>query len=237
MRRFYENVAAEAADAGHVVTLDGRLVKTPAQATLVLPTQSLAEAVADEWRAQGEKIIPATMPKTQLVYTALDRVALRHEDVAREVAAFGGTDLLCYRADEPDDLVARQQEVWDPYLDWARGTLGADLKVTAGIMPVAQSDEALKALMTGVMGHDAFELTALHAFTNALGSLILALAYMKGYSPLQAVWQASILDSLHQEELWGLDQEVEEKREATYADLTAAAEFLSHLRNKTLETV
>jgi len=237
MRRFYETVAAEAADTGHVVTLDGRLVKTPAKATLVLPTRTLAEAVAEEWRAQGEKIVPATMPKTQLVYTALDRVALRHEDVVREVAAFGGTDLLCYRADEPADLVARQKDVWDPYLDWARDTLNADLKVTTGIMPVAQEDAALKVLMAEVMAHDAFELTALHAFTNGLGSLILALAFMKGYSPLEAVWQASILESLHQEELWGLDQEVEEKREATYADLSTAAEFLSHLRDKTLETV
>ncbi|WP_286830854.1 MULTISPECIES: ATP12 family chaperone protein [Kordiimonas] len=237
MKRFYENVATEAADTGHVITLDGRLVKTPAKATLVLPTRSLAEAVADEWRAQSDKIVPATMPKTQLAYTALDRVALRHDDVVREVAAFGATDLLCYRAAEPEDLVARQKEVWDPYLAWASETLGADLTVTDGIMPVAQDDEALKALMADVAGYDAFELTVLHAFTNVLGSLVLALAYMKGYSPLEAVWQASILDSLHQEELWGLDAEVEDKREAAYADLVTAGEFLSHLRNKTLETV
>jgi len=237
MKRFYETVATEAADTGHVVTLDGRLVKTQARATLVLPTKALAEAVAEEWRAQDDKIVPANMPKTQLAYTALDRVAPRHDDVVREVAAFGGTDLLCYRADEPKDLMTRQKDVWNPYLDWARDILGAELQVTDGIMPIQQSDAALKTLMAEVAGHDAFELTVLHAFTNGLGSLVLALAYMKGYSPLQAVWQASILDSLHQEELWGLDQEVEEKRDAAYADLVAAGEFLSHLRTKTLESV
>ncbi|NVJ97363.1 MAG: ATPase [Alphaproteobacteria bacterium] len=237
MKRFYKSVSVEAGETGFQVALDGRIVKTPGKAALVMPTRALAEAVAAEWEAQGDDIAPDTMPQMQYASTALDRVAPRHGDVAAEVAAFGGTDLLCYRADEPAELVARQAEVWDPYLMWASEDLGAALKVTAGIMPVAQDEAALDRLLGLVAGHDAFELTALHAFTNGLGSLILALAFMRGHSPLEAVWQASILDALHQEEAWGTDWEAEEKREKVHTDLVAAATFLSHLRNKTLESV
>ncbi|NVJ71075.1 MAG: ATPase [Alphaproteobacteria bacterium] len=237
MKRFYKNVAVEAADTGHVVTLDGRLLKTPGKASLVLPTRQLADAVAAEWDAQSEDVLPDTMPQMQLASTAIDRVAPRHSDVVLEIAAFGGTDLLCYRAEEPQELVAKQVKQWDPYLAWAREHLGADLKVTSGIMPVSQEDDALAALMRHVAGHDAFELAALHRFTNGFGSLVLALAYMKDYSPLEAAWEASILDSLHQEEEWGTDWEAEEKRASLHADLLDAAAFLSHLRNKTLETV
>lgn len=236
MKRFYKTAAVEATDTGFQITLDGRPVKTPGKAALVLPTHALADAIAGEWASQADDIKPDTMPQMQYASTAIDRVAPRHEDVVREVAAFGGTDLLCYRTEEPTELVARQAEVWDPYLAWAAKDLGAVLRVTAGVMPVAQEDAALAALMQHVAGYDAFELTALHAFTSGLGSLVLALAYMRGHSPLEAVWQASILDALHQEEDWGSDWEAEEKRERVYSDLVAAGQFVSHLRNKNLET-
>ncbi|WP_417463320.1 ATP12 family chaperone protein [Kordiimonas sp.] len=232
MRKFYQSVGVEAADTGHVVTLDGRMVKTPAKASLILPTRALADAVAMEWDAQEDKILPDTMPQTRLASTALDRVAPRHSDVVAEVAAFGGTDLLCYRADEPEELIQRQNRVWNPYLEWAKAELGAPLRITSGILPVAQENASLEHLKARVAGHDAFELTALHGLTNALGSLVLTLAYMEGFSPLEAVWQASILDATHQEEQWGLDDEVAEKRAFQHADLTATAEFISHLRNK-----
>lgn len=232
MRKFYQSVDVEAADTGHVVTLDGRTVKTPAKGLLVLPTKALADAVAAEWDAQGEKILPETMPQTRMASTALDRVRPRHGDVVAEVAAFGGTDLLCYRAEEPADLVEQQNRVWNPYLEWAKTELAASLNVTSGILPVAQDSDALERLRERVAGHDAFELTALHGFTNGLGSLVLALAYMDGFSPLEAVWQASILDAVHQEKKWGLDEEVAEKRAFQHADLMATAEFISHLRNK-----
>ncbi len=232
MRKFYQSVGVEAADTGHVVTLDGRMVKTPAKVSLVLPTKALADAVAVEWDAQDEKIKPDTMPQTRLASTALDRVMPRHNDVVTEVAAFGGTDLLCYRTNEPADLMALQDRVWNPYLGWAATELGASLRVTNGIIPVAQEEKALERLKDRVAAHDAFELTALHSLTNGLGSLVLALAYMEGFSPLEAVWQASILDATHQEEHWGLDDEVAEKRAIQHADLTFTAEFISHLRNK-----
>ncbi len=231
MKRFYKTVAVEAADTGHVITLDGKLVKTPGRAMLVLPTRALADAVAAEWDAQADEIEATSMHQTQLANTALDRVARRHEEVVREVTAFGGTDLLCYRADEQDALLEKQVRLWDPYLHWAQRALGAGLKTTRGIMPVAQDDAALRALTAHVMGLDAFELTAAHALTNGFGSLILALAYMCGESPLEAVWQASILDATHQAELWGEDWEAAEKRAADHAEIDAAARFLLYLRS------
>jgi len=232
MKRFYKTVAVDGVDDGYVITLDGRLVKTPGRAQLVLPTRALAAAVAAEWNAQEGDILPDSMHQTRLANTALDRVAVRHEDVVTEVAAFAGTDLLCYRADEPAELVAAQDTQWNPYLAWAAERYGAALKSTAGIMPVSQDRRALEKLAAAVRGYDAFELTALHALTNGLGSLVLALAYMEGFSPLEAVWQASILDATHQEAAWGTDWEVEDKREKLHAELVAAAEFISHLRNK-----
>lgn len=232
MKRFYKTVAVDAVDDGYVITLDGRLVKTPGRAQLVLPTRALADAVAAEWNTQEEDILPDSMHQTRLANTALDRVAVRHEDVVMEVAAFAGTDLLCYRADEPAELVAAQDAQWNPYLEWAARRYGAALKSTAGIMPVSQDPAALETLAAAVRGHDAFELTALHALTNGLGSLVLALAYMEGFSPLEAVWQASILDATHQEAAWGTDWEVEDKRKKLHDELLAAAEFISHLRNK-----
>ncbi|WP_417451854.1 ATP12 family chaperone protein [Kordiimonas sp.] len=232
MKKFYKSVDVEAADDGHIITLDGRLVKTPGRATLVLPTRAVADAVAAEWDAQEDIIKPDEMHQTRLANTALDRVALRHEAVTAEVAAFAGTDLLCYRADEPAELASQQCALWDPYLAWAAQRYRAPLATTSGIMPVQQEAAVLDRYSAAVRGYDAFELTALHALTGGLGSLVLALAYMEGYSSLDAVWRASILDATYQETEWGTDWEVEEKREKLRNELLAAAEFISHLRNK-----
>ena len=232
MKKFYKSVSVEAADTGHIITLDGRLVKTPGKAMLVMPTRALADAVAQEWESQGEKIDPDTMHQTRLANTAIDRVAPRHDDVATEVAAFGGSDLLCYRVSEPVELVDAHARVWNPYLDWAKQAYGIALKTTVGIMPVRQAPEVLEVFLRHVRGHDAFELTGLHAFTSGFGSLILAMAYMEGFSPLEAVWQASILDAIHQEEAWGVDEEAQEKRARLRDEMMVTATFISHLRNK-----
>ena len=233
MKRFYKEVAVEAAGTGYAILLDGRQVKTPGKETLVVPTEALAATVAEEWKKQGEDIDTATMPITKLANTALDRVQPRMDEVASDICAFGGTDLLCYRADEPAELIERQNQVWNMYLDWAKDTFGAALVTTSGIMPINQSDDALTALVAQVADLDAFELTALHEFTNGFGSLVLALAYIKDFAPFEALWEASLLDQLYQEEQWGTDYEVIEKREVLRADLDAACTFFSQVRNKT----
>ncbi|MCK0069521.1 ATP12 family chaperone protein [Kordiimonas laminariae] len=231
MRVFYKDVTVEAMDGGFGVALDGRIIKTPGKDTLVMPTAALAEAVAEEWRAQSDDVDTATMPITKLANTALDRVAKRMDDVAAEIANFGGTDLLCYRADEPEELIKRQNEIWNPYLAWAKGALHADLKTTDGIMPVAQDETAMNQLTAQVIACDPFELTALHEFTNGFGSLVLALAYMQGYKPFEELWAASLLDLTYQEERWGLDYEVEDKRKEKLADLEATCRFLKLVRD------
>lgn len=232
MKRFYKEVAVEAADAGFAISLDNKQVKTPGKINLVVPTMALAEAVATEWREQAEDIDPASMPLTKLANTTLDRVLPRMDEVASDICAFGSTDLLCYRADEPEELIERQNKVWNPYLAWAKDALGAELVTTSGIMPVSQDENMLKALIAQVADLDAFELTALHEFTNGFGSLVLALAYMHGFAPFEAIWEASLVDQLYQEEQWGTDYEVIEKRELLKADLVAACSFFSHVRNK-----
>jgi len=166
MRKFYTEASVVIADAGFQVALDGRIVKTPSQATLLLPTYALAEAMAVEWRAQGDKIDTNSMPINRLANTALDRVGPRFDLVAKEIAAFGGTDLLCYRTDEPAALVVREHEMWNPFMKWAENTLGAPLKTTNGVMPVEQDKKAIVALTEVVNTYGVFELTALHEFTK-----------------------------------------------------------------------
>ena len=231
MKVFYKEATVEALDGGFGVALDGRIIKTPGKETLIVPTAALAEAVAAEWLEQNDEVDTATMPITKLANTALDRVAKRMDDVAAEIANFGGTDLLCYRADEPEALIKRQNDIWDPYLEWARDTLHADLKTTDGIMPISQDEAALNQLTAQVIACDAFELTALHEFTNGFGSLVLALAYMHGHKPFGELWAASLLDLTYQEEEWGLDYEVEDKRKEKLADLEATCSFLKLVRD------
>ncbi len=229
MKRFYETVEVAPSEGGHQILLDGRTVKTPSKALLMLPTVALAEAVADEWRAQGEVINPHGMHLTKLANTATDRVVVRAHVVAAEVAGFGGTDLICYRATHPQALVDRQAQVWDPYVVWAADALGADLVVTHGITHVAQSTETLAAFVAAVDACSAHALTGLHGLTTAFGSLTLGLAHLKGFVAFEAAWDASQLDENFQVEQWGEDAEATAQRKALYADAQAASVFLSHL--------
>ena len=231
MKRFYSDVRTAAGPDGYSILLDGRLVKTPGKESLTMPSAALAEAVAEEWRAQEADINPNTMPISRLANTAIDRVRPRFDTVAEEIANFAGTDMLCYRAAEPAELVARQAKEWDPYLEWAKNSLSAPLETTAGIMPIQQDQAVLATLATEVFSHDYNELTALHEFTNGFGSIVLALAYMRGFATFDTVWQASILDQTIQEEGWGSDYEAIEKKENLLADLTATCRFLSLVRD------
>ncbi|MBL4838222.1 MAG: hypothetical protein JKY34_11665 [Kordiimonadaceae bacterium] len=231
MRKFYTDVTVVEAEGGFQVALDERVIKTPRKAQLLIPTQALAEAVAAEWRAQGDKIATETMPVNRLANTAIDRVGPRFALVAKEISAFGGTDLLCYRADDPPALIARENELWNPFLVWAEEAFGAKLVTTDGIMPIKQDAVALVNLASEVDACDVFELTALHEFTNGFGSLVLALAYLKEKYSFDVCFQASLLHQIHQEEKWGIDSEVTDKQKTLRADLTTACQFISHLRS------
>ncbi|MGH7001299.1 MAG: ATP12 family protein, partial [Stellaceae bacterium] len=199
-------------------------LRTPAKARFVVRSKKLAEAIAAEWQAQGETIKPAALPLTRLAGTAIDLVAQRRESIVAEVAKYAATDLVCYRADEPSELAARQRRAWQPHLDWA-GARYAALAVTAGIAPVTQAPEALAAYRNAVAAYDDMTLAALHLATTALGSLVLALALIEGQIAPDEAFAAGELDQSFQIERWGEDAEALARRAAVRADIGIAARF------------
>ena len=229
-RRFWKAAAAEQVDGGWQVALDGRPVRTPGKQPLVLPTEALARAVAAEWDAQGEVILPLTMPKTRAANSALEKVAPQFEAVAEGVAAYGDSDLLCYRAASPEELVARQAEAWDPMLDWAADSFGARLRPATGVMHVAQDPEALAALSAEVRRLTPFELTALSELVSLSGSLVLGLAALHDARDAGALWALSRVDETWQEEQWGADEEAQEVAALKRGDFLAAKEFFDLVR-------
>lgn len=208
-KRFW--TAAEVTDApeGFGVALDGRPVRTPAKRDLQVPTRGLAEAVAAEWAAQGEVINPLDMPFTRTANAAIDKVAIQHAEVADMLAAYGDSDLLCYRAEAPEALVARQAAQWDPILEWADTALGARLHPRIGVMHVPQDAEALDRLTAQVHALSVFQLTAFHDLVSLSGSLILGFAAAHDLQKIEALWDISRLDEIWQAEQWGQDDEAE----------------------------
>jgi chaperone required for assembly of F1-ATPase len=228
--RFYKEVAVERAGQGHAVLLDGKRVRTPARAELVLPNARLAEAIAGEWRAQTAKVDPAIMPLTRIANTAIDRIADTREPVIAEIAAYGKADLVCYRADTPDDLAAFQAKTWDPLLDWVEATHGARMSATRGLRFVPQSPEAVAALERAVAAHDEFGLAALHTAVTLLGSLVIALAISRGRLDAQGAYAAAHVDETYQAGRWGEDAEANARHAARETELEAAAIVLDSLR-------
>lgn len=225
LKRFYKNVAVRPAEEGYAIVLDGRGVKTPINVALILPTRVLADAVAAEWALQGETMSPAAMPLTQLANTVLDRVHPARESFRAAVAAFGRSDLVCYRAEAPAELVRRQEELWTPLVDWVAERYGAKLKVGRGIMPIAQPPETLAALERAVGELDDWTLAAAGAIAAAGGSLVLSLALMEGRVDGAQASRIVLLDEIWQAERWGQDREESARQDGIAADIAAAARF------------
>jgi chaperone required for assembly of F1-ATPase len=225
MRRFYGAVSAE----DGAIRLDGQPVRTPARAVLRLPTAALAEAVAEEWRAQGERIEPRSMPLTGLANAALDRIAPDPAGFAAGLARYGESDLLCYRAKEPAPLVARQGEAWDPLIGWAASRYDVGFAVTAGIVHKAQPAATVARLAAAVAALDPFRLAGLSPLVTVGGSLVTALAVLEAAVAPDAAWKAVNLDEDWQAEHWGEDPLAAQARAARQADWAAAARFLALL--------
>jgi chaperone required for assembly of F1-ATPase len=228
-RRFYRAVTVAAAPDGFRIKLDERTLRSPANREFVLPTRGLAEAIAEEWRAQGDKIAPATMPLMQIAATAVDQVAAAPADTAAAIVGYAGTDLLCYRAEAPAALVERQQRLWQPILDWAALHLDAPFVVTAGVMHRPQPEAALAVVQAAIAGFDPFRLAALSLLTAATGSVVLALAVRAGRIDPDAAAALSQLDESFQAEQWGEDAEALGRRVSLQADILAAGRFLALL--------
>lgn len=229
VKRFYKKVSVRPTEGGFEVRLDGRVLRTPQKAALVFPKRALAEAVADEWAAQGERVRPATMPLMSLACTAIDRITPRRADAVAEVLDYAATDLLCYRAEQPGALVARQAAVWQPLLDWAALVLDAPLRVTSGIVPAAQPGEALSALRHALEALDDLQLAAVGIATRASGSLVVALALSRGRVDAAEAFEAAELDATFQIERWGEDPDATRRRQSVRDDLAAARRLLELL--------
>ena len=229
MNRFYAEVDTVAAATAFQVRLDGKPVHTPARQGLALPTERLARLVAQEWRAQGRLIEPVTMPVTRLATTVTDLMPARRADAIAEAVGFAATDLLCYRASEPLSLVRRQHGRWQPWLDWAADRYTASLRVTAGVEPIGQPGDALRALHDTVAGLDDWRLVGLHAATTLTGSLILGLAAEQDRIDAEALFTTAFLDELYGIERWGEDEEQRQRHAGLRRDLDAASWFLRAL--------
>ncbi|ACL61861.1 ATP12 family chaperone protein [Methylobacterium nodulans] len=227
-KRFYAEAGVAAAEDGHRLVLDGRPARTPGRRMLAVPQAAVAQALAEEWGAQGEEIDPARMPLTRLVNTALDGVADRRAAVAEDIAAYAGSDLLAYRAGDPARLVASQSAAWDPVLDWARSELGARFMLAEGVMHVPQPEESLQAVRRAVEAVESpLALTGLHVMTTLTGSVLLALAVLHGRLTAEEAWAAAHVDEIFQASVWGRDEEAEARRALRWEEFAAAARLVA----------
>lgn len=230
MKRFYKTATVEPAAPGWTVALDGKRIRTPAKAAFLAPRRAIAEAAAAEWDGQGEEIRPAEMPVTRALNTSIDRTAPEYDQVVETVAAYGGSDLLCYRAEAPVELARRQAAAWDPLLAWAERALGARLVVTAGVMHVRQPEDGQRALAAHVAGFDAPGLTALYDLTALSGSLVIGLAVAAGRVEPAESWALSRIDEVWQEEQWGIDDEAAATAARKAGAFADAARFIALTR-------
>ncbi|MCK8456696.1 ATP12 family chaperone protein [Sphingomonas faeni] len=227
MKRFWKEVAI---DADRVVTLDRKPVRTPGRRPLALPSDALAEAVAEEWRAVGETIDPRTMPLTGLANAATDPIANDPTQFAARLAAYGESDLLCYRADGPPPLVERQAATWDPLLAWARGRYDVTFAVTTGVMHVAQPDATIARLYEAVAAYDNFRLAGLSPVVTLTGSLVIGLALIEGEIDADTAWGAAGIDEDWSVEMWGEDWQATQLRELKRKEFGVGVEFLGLLQ-------
>ena len=225
-QRFYEAATSQPEAGGYAVLLDGKVIRTPARQPLVFPTQALADAVAAEWQDQQKVIDPARMPLTRLANSIIDGVTASASAVVAEVEKYLGSDLLFYRADGPDRLVARQQELWDPIVAWARIALSARFELVEGVIHVAQPLQSIKAAAAAIP-RDPWRLGAVHSLTTLTGSALIALALAhKALSP-DAAWTAAHVDEDWNMELWGRDTLAVARREQQLSEMNSAATILA----------
>ncbi|MGB7243577.1 MAG: ATP12 family protein [Sulfitobacter sp.] len=209
MKRFWTQACVAQTDGGYRIELDGRPVHTPAKQLLVVPTKALATAIAAEWDAQVGTIDPRQMPFTRTANAAIDKVTPQKAEVADMLAAYGDSDLLCYRADNPSELVDRQAALWDPLLDWAATTLEVRLCLRVGVVHEKQDPRTVAQLTARVRELTVFELAAFHDLVSLSGSLILGFAAALEAYPAQELWEISRLDEIWQSEQWGKDEDAE----------------------------
>lgn len=223
-KRFYKEVTVTPENS---ILLDGKAVKTPGKRPLALPTRTLAEAIAEEWRGQGAHIDPATLLLTKLANTAIDRVGPDRARIIAEIVEFAGTDLVCYRAEGPAGLVDRESRQWDPVIAWALKSLDATLVVTAGVVHRKQPDRALAAIAAHVSALDSFTLAAFHNMMTLTGSTLIAAMTIVGDIAPDEGWRTAHAGEDFQIEQWGEDEEATQRRVRRRDEFMACARFAS----------
>jgi chaperone required for assembly of F1-ATPase len=232
-KRFYK-VVNVSLDNG--ILLDGRSVKTPLKSTLQLPNKVLADAVAIEWRNQEKVINPGLMPLTKLANTAIDRAHDENAHVVRDLVDYANSDLVCYRAEAPDNLVQRQKEAWNPALDWIKEKLGVQFSVSIGVMHNQQSDESLAAFEGYLLQLDRFQLTAHYNISTLIGSALIGTMLIEEAMEADHAWSLAHLDEDFQIEQWGWDAEAQSRRKFRRMEFDASLRFAELARSNLVFT-
>ena len=225
IKRTWEIVAVQRSGVGFLVTLDDQPIITPAKNTLLLPSSSLANRVANEWKEQNNEIIPAEMPFTRLSNSAIDKVSSQFKEVADILSEFGETDLFYYRASSPAELVEKQKIAWDPFLDWVNTSMNVRINVSSGVMFIDQDDDEMVKLKAPIYNMTPFQLAGFHEIVTISGSLIGAYAFVEKAFTADQVWSASRIDEEWQIEQWGSDEEATATSGKKYHDFKIGCEF------------
>ncbi|MFU8778080.1 MAG: ATP12 family chaperone protein [Roseovarius sp.] len=231
-KRFWKEAGVVEEADGFGVRLDGRVVRSPAKAPLIVPTRALAAAIAAEWDAQEGRVDPGTMPYTRSANAAIDKVARQKPEVAEMLAAYGDSDLICYRASGPVELVEKQAAAWNPLLDWTESVLSAKLLPVESVVHVPQDAQALARLKAHVEALDIWALTAFHDLVSLSGSLVIGFAALDGFYPVETLWTLSRVDEIWQAEQWGRDDEAEEMAARKQSDFIHAKRFYDLSRSQ-----
>lgn len=234
MKRFYKE-AVYCDDAGaYLIKLDDRTINTPANNVLISHSEALAKEICAEWNAQDENVVPDSMPITQYCYTALDYIPKHKAEIITTVLNFLDTDLVCYRTDDPADLVAKQSEAWDLFIDWFEGKFNHKLETTTGLAALSHPQNVHDNVAVHVNGLDNEHLTILQSLTAACGSLVMALCFVDGQASVEQMFNAAFVEELHQgsiydEDRYGVDPTQEKQRAKLKSDLEAARRYLDSL--------
>lgn len=224
-KRFWQNAEVVPEESGFAVHLDGRPVRTPGKHALLAPTVTMAQRVAEEWQAQKDKIDPESMPWTRSANSAIDKISAARTEIEAYLADYAGTDLLCYRAERPEGLIARQTQAWDPIIHWADQHFGARLAVTTGVMPIDQPAQVLQELCRKMSPMSDFELTGFYELVTLSGSYLVGLAAAHKYAPADNLWDITRIDEAWQIEEWGADEEAAKAAEIKKSAFLHATEF------------
>lgn len=229
MKRFYKQAGYRAvSEKGWQICLDGKPVRTPKSNLLTVDVESLAAAIANEWNAQTDKVVPDTMPLTRLANSVLDLMAEGRDDIVENLANYGKTDLVCYRAPHPPELRQQQDQAWDPFIDWAQDNHNITLTITESLSAVPQPADSLLRLKTLVAAHDDPGLAALHDFVTITGSLVIGLSVSAGAFTVDDAWAAARVDDTYQNQRWGKDTDAERTAARRHQELKDAARFRTH---------